>query len=132
MKYFALLLFSQTKAQVKPVVTDYDPITDDFLVHHHVVVTTQESLLVPPDAKKNQTKDGNGNSKVRPKSAPKHRRASPAVLDYPSNEDFSEEEIRLPVDDDEGNSSAVSDQDHKPSHPESPTKKPANGAEKVN
>ena len=92
---------------------EYDPITDDFL-HRHPA-TTQESLLVPtPDASprksyaKNEKKH---HHKMRPKSAPKHRRPSPVTLDYPSNEEyFSEEELRLPVDDDEG-SSAISDQD---------------------
>ena len=100
------------EAQVKTA-SDYDPITDDFL-HHSPAAGTQESLLAPPDASprksyaKNEKKH---HHKMRPKSAPKHRRPSPVTLDYPSNEEyFSEEELRLPVDDDEG-SSAISDQD---------------------
>lgn len=106
---------------------DYDPITDDFLVVHH----TEENLLVPPEATSGGTGGSGGkkHGKVRPKSAPKHRRPSPVnVADYPSNEEFSEEELRLAVDDDD---SPVSDQELEQDKPrsESPVKKPA--AEKV-
>ena len=99
------------------MVTDYDPITDDFLlhhIHHPEGSLTTESFLIPPidGTGKGKGHDNNKKHSIRPKSAPKHRRHSPSALEYPSNEEFSEEELRLPGDDDEG-SSAVSDQDFK-------------------
>ena len=85
------------------MVTDYDPITDDFLHEQHDVDDPKEieSFLVPPDA------NGSGNSpssprksyaknekkfshKMRPKSAPKHRRRHPSPGEGYSNEEYYE------------------------------------------
>ena len=104
-------------AEVEP---EYDPISNDFL-HPRQTCTTQVSL-VPPDSvpKRSQSPRKKVNSekvhKTRPKSAPKHRQRSTRGIPLDSNEEegceeFSEEELRLPVDDDEG-SSAISDQDY--------------------
>jgi hypothetical protein len=90
---------------------------DDYLHHPS---QNQVSLVVPPDHQK-ETKNGGRYAKnekkhkTRPKSAPKRRHVT--TLDYPSNEDegveyYSEEELRLGHrDDEEGCSSAISDQD---------------------
>jgi hypothetical protein len=118
-------------------------------LHLDITATTQESLLVPSDVTNNASTSRGGSAssgsrnekhKMRPKSAPKHRRPSPVVLDYPaSNEEFSEEELRLPADDEEGLSSAISDQDEKANkvaeaeaNPASAKAEAANAAEKVN
>ena len=131
------------------MVTDYDPITDDFLHLEHEQGDDEhenqpESFLVPPDANGSGSGgNGNGNSptsprksyaknekkfshKMRPKSAPKHRRRHPSPGEGYSNEEYyeeSEEDLRVPLDDDEGSSACVSDQDyHQP---------PAKSADKI-
>ena len=136
------------------MVTDYDPITDDFDLHEHIDHPEQdleddpnadlESFLVPPI---DGATTGNGNSrsgsprksyakaekkhhhKMRPKSAPKHRQPRhPSPGEGYSNEEYyeeSEEDLRVPIDDDEGSSACISDQDYHQPPPKSSDKIPS-------
>ena len=117
------------------MVTDYDPINDEF-TQSPIPNADQEYSLAPIDAaaagsgspRKSYAKAEKKPSRHRPKSAPKHRHRHPSPGPGYSNEEYyeeSEEDLRVPIDDDEGSSACISDQDyHQPPPKSSDLKSP--------